>query len=201
MTTSKPRLIAIRYRSFLLCLATIAFGAILVETSSYGIGISPDSVKYIRLARQLAQPGELFALFGSPVFVSQPPLFPVVLAWIEKTTGADPFVSVRYLNALLFAIYVPVLIVAVSLLSDAMRYSPSGESRRCRIRTVTVLLVAMALIQPVRQFAADFGDRFREGSGLNRRVFIESELIGFLKTWGEAEREKPIFSNAPMALV
>jgi hypothetical protein len=444
MATSKPRLVAIRYRLFLLCLATVAFGSILVETSSYGIGVSPDSVRYIRLARQLAQPGELFALFGSPVFVSQPPLFPIVLAWIEKATGADPFVSVRFLNALLFAIilyvtgafffgradepphpviafavpffvlfsrwlhlvfamawteplfilsallflvsmsryladgsprsllgaallaivavytrysgvtlivagallvpfasnrsmrrratdlflfagstsavfgiwvarnlhlsgtsfggrspavyslaenvvlslsvfqspffpegrefplllkfsiaaavgllalwtyaplggyfkervakeravlmpclvfslvfyaftiitsttvaydpidfrllspiYVPVLIVAASLASDAMRYARSGESRGRRIRTVTVLLVAMALVQPVRQFAVDFGDRFREGSGLNRRVFIESELMGFLKTWGEIERGKPIYSNAPMAL-
>jgi hypothetical protein len=80
MTTSKPRIVAIRYRSFLLWLATIAFGAILVETSSHEIGISPDSVRYNQLARQFSQPGELSALFGSPVFVSQPPLFPVVLA-------------------------------------------------------------------------------------------------------------------------
>ena len=52
----------------------------------------------------------------------------------------------------------------------------------------------------MRQFVIDFGDRFREGSGLNRRVWIESELMGFLKRWGGPEREKPIFSNAPMAL-
>lgn len=437
-------LAVIRYRWFLLCVAAIAFGAILIETSSYGIGISPDSVGYIRLARQLAQPGGFVALLGSPVFVSQPPLFPVVLACIEKVTGADPFVSVRYLDALLFAItlyvtgafffrradepphlviavavpflvlfsrwlhlvfgmawteslfilwtllflvsisrylasgsprsllgaallaiaavytrysgvtliatgaivipfasnrpvrrratdlllfvgstsaifsiwvarnlhlsgtpfgarapavyslaenvvlslsvlqspffpegrefplalkfgvaagvgllalwtyaplagyfrervvegravlmpclvfslvflaftiitatavgydpinfrllspiYLPVLIVAASLANDAMQYARSGERRVRRIRTVTVLLVAMALIQPVRQFAADFGDRFRDGSGLNHRVYRESELIGFLKTWDAARRGKPIFSNAPMVL-
>lgn len=444
MTTLKPRLVAIRYHSFLVCLAAIAFGVILVETSSYGIGISPDSVQYVRLARQVAEPGGLLRLFGSPVFVSQPPLFPVLLAWIQKATGADPFLSVRYLNALLFAlslyvtgafffgkagepphpaiafavpffvlfsrslhlvfamawteplfvlstllflasmsrylangspgsllvatllaiaavytrysgvtliaagalliplasnrsmrrratdlllfagstsavfgvwvarnlhvsgtpfgerspavyslaenvvlslsvfqghflpegpefslllkssiaaavgllalwtyaplvgyfkervaeeravlmpclvfslvffaftiitstavaydpinfrllspIYLPLLVIAASLSNDAMRYSRSGESRRRRIGIVTVLLVALALLQPMRQFAVDFDDRFREGSGLNRRVWIESDLMGFLKRWSAAEREKPIFSNAPMAL-
>ena len=35
---------------------------------------------------------------------------------------------------------------------------------------------------------------------MNRRVWIESELMGFLKRWRGPERGKPIFSNAPMAL-
>jgi hypothetical protein len=444
MTTSKRRLVAIRYRSFLLFLAAIAFAIILVETSNHGIGISPDSVRYIQLARELAEPEGSLHLVDSPDFVSQPPLFPVLLAWIAKATGADPFVSVRYLNAFLFALslyltgafffgradepphpaiafafpffflfsrslhqvfamawteplfilstilfltsmsrylaggspssllgaallaiaavytrysgvtliaagallipfasnrpmrrraidlllfvgstsaafgiwvarnlhvsgtplgarspavysfaenvvlslsvfqshvlpegsgfpillkfgvaaavgllalwtyaplarhfekraaeeravlmpclvfslvfyaftiitstavaydpinyrllsplYLPVLVAVAWLLNEAMRYSQSAEGRRRRIRIVTVLLVVMAMVQPVRQFALDFGDRFREGAGLNHRVWTESELMGFLKHWQGPERAKPIFSNAPMAL-
>jgi hypothetical protein len=115
---------------------------------------------------------------------------------ITSTTVAYDPINFRLLSP----IYVPVLIAAAFLLNDAMRYSRSGESRRRRIQIVTVLLVTVALIQPMRQFVIDFGDRFREGSGLNRRVWIESELMGFLKRWRGPEREKPIFSNAPMAL-
>jgi len=433
-----------RYRLVLLGLAAIAFGVVLVETSRFGVGISPDSVQYIRVAREIAEPGGVGRLVDSPVSVSQPPLFPLLLAGIEKATGADPFVSVRYLNALLFAlslyvtgvfffgradepphpavafavplfvlfsrslhlvsamawteplfvlatllflasmsrylaggspgflfgaallaiaavytrysgvtliaaggllipfassrpmrrratdlvlfvgstsaalgvwvarnlhvsgtllgerlpavhsffenvalslsviqgeflpggaelptaskiwiaavvgvlalwmyvplaghfrrrvaedrvvllpclvfsfvfyaftiitsttvsydpidfrllapIYVPALLAAASLLDDAMRYARFGEGRTRRIRIFTVSLIVAALIQPARQFAVDFGERFRNGSGLNSRVWIESELMGFLEGWSGFDPGTPIFSNAPMAL-
>jgi hypothetical protein len=46
-------------------------------------------VGYIQLAREMAQPGGLH-LLDSPVSVSQPPLFPLLLAWIEEATGPTP---------------------------------------------------------------------------------------------------------------
>jgi hypothetical protein len=432
------------YKVYLAGLALLAGAVVWVETSRQGIGLSPDSVKYIQLARQLAQPGELDRLFLTPVSIQQPPLYPVVLALLQKATGTDPVVAVRALNALLFAIliyvsgafwfarfydppqraiallaplfllfsrslqlvfsmawteplflvlvvafllclsrhlerrspgillaatlcailavytryvgitlvavgllliplpsdrpwtkragqallfaaavsvalgvwvarnlylsgtslgergaavysllenvglslsvlqghvlpasselpipfklalvavlgalaawvylpltgylrgrfqedrsallpcvvffvvfyaftvfsstsvaydpinfrllaplYVPAIVVLLSLLGYAMSYAAAGGSGSGRVRLVTILLVALALVQPVRQFAGDFGQRYRNGSGLNERSWKESELIRFLETWVDVEAKKPLFSNVPNAL-
>jgi len=79
-----------------------AAGALcLAETAPHGIGISPDSVDYILRARQLAEPGGLGLLLSPALPASQPPLYPLLLAAIERVAGADPLVAARYLNAAL----------------------------------------------------------------------------------------------------
>ena len=68
-------------RSTLFVLAAAILGAALVLSRgfSYGLGLGPDSVIYVEVARNLVS-GEFFTQsYGEP-FILQPPLYPVLLA-------------------------------------------------------------------------------------------------------------------------
>lgn len=70
---------------------------VLVGTSRYGIGISPDSAGYLCAARNLLAGRGYWTVCNSP-YTAWPPLFPTVLAAIGLT-GIDPAVGARLLNA------------------------------------------------------------------------------------------------------
>ena len=75
---------------------------VLLSTSSYGIGTSPDSIAYISTARNLlADKG--FVLFDGTLYVAWPPLFPTLLALIGSG-GMDLLVSSRFVNAICLAL-------------------------------------------------------------------------------------------------
>lgn len=84
---------------FVVSLSLSAVFLILYATSTYGIGISPDSVGYIAVARNLAD-GNGFTDYQGNAFVIQPPLFPIALASVELLSGIDPEEGARFLNAL-----------------------------------------------------------------------------------------------------
>lgn len=84
---------------FAISLGLISVFMILYATSTYGIGISPDSVGYITVARNLAD-GNGFTDYRGNAFVMQPPLFPIVLASVELLSGIDPEEGARLFNAL-----------------------------------------------------------------------------------------------------
>lgn len=94
---------ALPWRVYFAAVSLVGFATVLAETARYGIGISPDSVGYIEQARRLAEPGAIERVLGSPEFVTQPPLYPLALACLERITGADPAVAVRTFNATLLA--------------------------------------------------------------------------------------------------
>jgi hypothetical protein len=101
VTSERPGHLSGFQRVYLAAIASVAGVLCLAETAPHGIGISPDSVDYILRARQLAEPGG-FGLLLSPVLpASQPPLYPLLLAVIERVAGADPLIGARYLNAAL----------------------------------------------------------------------------------------------------
>lgn len=86
------------------CLAVLGFASALVATR-WGVGLSPDSVLYIRGARSLAA-GDGFAL-SSPFAPTEPithhaPLYSALLA-VGGWTGVDPMIGARWLGSLLFA--------------------------------------------------------------------------------------------------
>ena len=87
---------------FVISLTLSAVFLILYATSTYGTGISPDSVGYIAVARNLAD-GNGFTDYQGNAFVIQPPLFPVALASIELFSGIDPEEGARFFNALVAA--------------------------------------------------------------------------------------------------
>jgi hypothetical protein len=90
-------------RAYLAAVAVVAAALCLAETAIHGIGISPDSIDYLLRARQLAEPGGFGALLTPALPASQPPLFPLLLALLERATGADVAACLRYLNAALLA--------------------------------------------------------------------------------------------------
>lgn len=101
-------------------IAIFATISLLVQTSSFGLGVSPDSVTYISTAQNVlmgrgfitAGPGAM-PVDPQPLLVF-PPLFPLIVA-LFGTAGADLFAITRYLNAFLLG---AVLILVCFTLSD-----------------------------------------------------------------------------------
>lgn len=93
--------------------AWCAFGAVLVAAGGAGLlvlvatargpGLGPDSLKYILLARSLAE-GRGFTLAGEPV-THFPPAYPVLLR-LAGIVGPETLGFARYLQAAFFAINV-----------------------------------------------------------------------------------------------
>jgi hypothetical protein len=98
----KSRLILLPVVAAMLCV--IAFGLQLYMTP-YGAAVSPDSVKYITSARNLADGNGLLQLADNGELVPLTlwaPLYPVLLS-AGALIGVDPWEFGRYLNAILFA--------------------------------------------------------------------------------------------------
>ena len=73
------------------------FGLVWLSTSTYGPGLSSDSIHYIYAAHSVMA-GDGFLAFGGSPYVGWPPLFPSALAGLGKL-GLDPLDGVRVLNA------------------------------------------------------------------------------------------------------
>jgi 4-amino-4-deoxy-L-arabinose transferase-like glycosyltransferase len=93
------------YKIHLLILGIIGSYIIVLLTSHYGAGISPDSVAYISVARHLSD-GTGFVNYDGYFFVLQPPLYPLLLAAIKKIILIDPLIFVGYLNAIILFLIV-----------------------------------------------------------------------------------------------
>ncbi len=78
---------------------------IILLTSRYGIGLSPDSVSYISAARNVSG-GTGFINYDGYYFVLQAPLYPLLLAAVDKIFLIDPLLSAGYLNALFMGLTV-----------------------------------------------------------------------------------------------
>jgi hypothetical protein len=92
-------------RLLLLLPALIGVVLILLSTGRYGIGVSPDSVGYVAVARSLAAGKGAVLYDGSPL-VDQPPLYPAMLAVIRVIFRIDPLAGSRFANAILFGLMV-----------------------------------------------------------------------------------------------
>ncbi len=102
----RPSMKTIRSAEGLLLVpALLGTALILVSTSRYGAGISPDSVGYIAAARNLAAGRGLILYDGSPM-VDQPPLYPAILAVFRLLLRIDPLPASRLLSSLLLGLMV-----------------------------------------------------------------------------------------------
>ena len=84
----------------LLAVSVVGALLVLIATSRYGTGLTPDSGCYISAARSLAAGRGLLPHSGNP-FVEWPPLFPALLA-LTARLGIEPITAARYLNAMIF---------------------------------------------------------------------------------------------------
>lgn len=76
-----------------IAMGAVAAALVLMATSQYGIGISPDSIGYVLGARSLANGKAILPL-------AQPPFYPILLAFLAKLAGYDPVDVARVLGAL-----------------------------------------------------------------------------------------------------
>ncbi len=78
---------------------------VLLATSSYGIGLTPDSSLYISGARNLRD-GKGFVDFNDMPLVRFPPLYSVILALCSTISKIDVPVVARYVNAVLYGMII-----------------------------------------------------------------------------------------------
>jgi hypothetical protein len=95
--------ISVKYKLLLVLLSLIGAGIILIATSRYGAGISPDSVDYIATARHLAD-GIGFITYNNAPLLVQPPLYPAILGIIDFVFGIDPLTSANFISAVFFGL-------------------------------------------------------------------------------------------------
>lgn len=77
----------------LLLFPAVAAYGVWDATSKYGVGLSPDSVSYVRLARNILESG--LAFLGTSAAVSRPPVYPLELAMLSFVLRMDPLAGAR----------------------------------------------------------------------------------------------------------
>jgi hypothetical protein len=94
-----------RANTALMLQCAAGFIVMLICMSKYGPGLTHDSVAYLYAADGLLNGrGMVYFGYGTP-FVQWPPLLPFLLASL-KITGLDPINSIRFINALVYALTV-----------------------------------------------------------------------------------------------
>ena len=93
------------YKISIVLLGIIGAALIFFLTNRFGIGLSPDSVYYISVARHIAD-GSGFTGYDGYSYLLQPPLYPLLLAAIKIIFSADPLISVVYINSFLMGLII-----------------------------------------------------------------------------------------------
>lgn len=116
-----------------------ALGAFVLAraTHEHGIGVSPDSVGYISVARNLAEGNGARTFLGDPLTV-QPPLYPAVLAALQRGVGLDPLEGARWLNVGCLA--------AIIFLSGCMAWKLAFRVSLA-LATAVILVVSLPLYE------------------------------------------------------
>ena len=94
MKTETKNLTLFYIGSFLISLLSAYF--IWLQTSRYGIGLSPDSVTYLRLSESISKEGLIFIIQNKDA--TFPPLYPLVLALFSNIFHADHISFARWFN-------------------------------------------------------------------------------------------------------
>jgi len=102
MSSGKPYPLPAKHKRALVLPALAGAIIVLVFTARYGAGLSPDSVGYLGVARNLMA-GAGVQTYDGAAFVVQPPLYPALLALVGYIFHADPLAFAHIVNALIFA--------------------------------------------------------------------------------------------------
>lgn len=130
--------IPVKTRILLLLVASIGAGIVIFATRNYGARISPDSVGYISSARSVVDGSGLINYKNDPL-VSQPPLYPAILAGLDFALAIDPLNSANVVNAILFAI--------ILYISGLMLFKHFASSPALAFLGTVSLLVSLPLIE------------------------------------------------------
>ncbi len=121
--------------AWVLILPAVCAAAVILGATPHGIGIYPDSVMYVMMARGLLQ-GQGWSMGGSPV-VLFPPLYPALLA-AGSLFGADPVEAARWVQAGMSAVNV--------LWIGWVAYEFSGKSLTAALLCSSIAIGAVDLI-------------------------------------------------------
>ena len=138
--------------------AIAALGAVLVLARQvpFGVGLHWDSGNYVAVARYLLA-GEGFREYSGAVYVSWPPLYPLVLA-VASLDVLDPLAVAGPVNAALFALTIFVVgrylqrrlesrfLVVWAALAIALATPLAGQAAIAMSGTAFILLVTLTLI-------------------------------------------------------
>lgn len=81
----------------------LGFVLVLLQTHTYNLGVTSDGVNYIEVARNIMKGHGIVNDVGD--FINHwPPLYALVLAGFSKLLNLDPFLSGKYLNAILLGV-------------------------------------------------------------------------------------------------
>jgi hypothetical protein len=94
-----------RETQILLLVSFIGIALILVYTSRYGIGITPDSITYREAAQNLLSGKGLLYHNANQIFARWPPLFPALLSLFELF-GVEILFGARILHAIIFGLII-----------------------------------------------------------------------------------------------
>ena len=128
-----------RITLLLAAFSTLGTFLVLVRGSTYGVGVSPDSVTYISTARNLLTGNGFIAWDGSSYTIF-PPLFPLLLA-LTGTFGTDPADTAGYVNAFLCGL---AIFLSSRWLWQHLRARPAPTSRA--LQTYLLLWAAAVLV-------------------------------------------------------
>jgi hypothetical protein len=107
-----PDRTARRWMLIVLFMAVAGADLVLLSAARYGAGLSPDSVAYLDVARNLAS-GRGFTFHTGEHLLLWPPLYPIVLALVSLVTRLDPSIFAHVVNAVLFAAVIALSAVLV----------------------------------------------------------------------------------------
>ena len=140
-----------KHRITLLLAAFSALGTflVLVRGSTYGVGVSPDSVTYISTARNLLT-GNGFIDWANNIYILYPPLFPLLLA-LTGTFGTDPADTAGYVNAFLCGL---AIFLSSLWLWQHLRARPAPTSRTLQTYLLLWAAVVLILSPPLSQVAS-----------------------------------------------
>jgi hypothetical protein len=100
---------------------------------------------------------------------------------------------------LLAPAFVPLWALGALLVNEAIQRAGEAGAGRGSTRLLAILLL-VALLQPVRQFAGDFSEWRRAGRGFAQPFWSESELLAYLRGWDDLDGPRPVFSNMRAAI-
>ena len=138
-----------RITLLLAAFSTLGTFLVLVRGSTYGVGVSPDSVTYISTARNLLT-GNGFIDWENNIYVLYPPLFPLLLA-LTGTFGTDPADTAGYVNAFLCGL---AIFLSSRWLWQHLRARPAPTSRTLQTWLLIWAAVVLILSPPLSQVAS-----------------------------------------------
>ncbi len=97
MKTEIKNSILFYFASFIISLLSVFL--IWIQTSKYGINLSPDSTVYMKWSQNILDNGIKFIITNNDA--NWPPLYPIIVAVFSKTLNLDPVIFARHLNCCL----------------------------------------------------------------------------------------------------